>query len=147
MSEGRCVCEDRKRTRRKRRKRGPDRSSAYLAWIRTLRCAVCLRAPSEYFQVEAAHTSVLGPRGLGQKSSDFSAIPLCREHHQGNQDSYHRLGEQLFAQVHQLCLRDLVLTLNELYQEVSGSPRVNRNMSESRSDLVFREITRQPEAA
>ncbi len=107
-------------TRRKRHKtrRGPARSSAYLAWIRTLRCAVCLRPPSEYVRIEAAHTNVLGPRGLGQKSSDFSAIPLCFWHHQGNRDSYHRLGERLFAEVHQVHLRELVLALNELYREV-----------------------------
>jgi hypothetical protein len=107
-------------TRRKRHKtqRGPQRSSAYLAWIRTLRCAVCLRPPSEYFRIEAAHTNGLGPRGLGQRSSDFSAIPLCYWHHQGNRDSYHRLGERLFAQTHQVCLGELVLALNELYGEM-----------------------------
>ena len=112
-------------TRAKRRNtcRGPDRSSAYLAWIRSLRCAVCLRAPSEYFRIEAAHTSVLGPRGLGQRSSDFSAIPLCYEHHQGNRNSYHRLGERSFAEWHQVCVQELVLALNELYREVTGKGR------------------------
>jgi hypothetical protein len=109
-------------TRRKRRptRRGPDRSSAYLAWIRTLRCAVCLKPPSDYFRIEAAHTSVLGPRGLGQRSSDFSAVPLCYWHHQGNRDSYHRLGERLFAQTHQVHLGELVLALNEFYEEMTG---------------------------
>lgn len=100
-------------------RRGPERSQAYLAWIRTLRCVVCLRAPSEHFRIEAAHTSVLGPRGLGQKSSDFSAIPLCFWHHQGNRDSYHKLGERLFAEAHHVCLRELVVALNELYREAT----------------------------
>ena len=104
--------------RKRRRNRGPARSSAYLAWIRTLRCVVCQRPPSEYFRIEAAHTNVLGPRGLGQRSSDFSAIPLCHGHHQGDRDSYHRLGERLFAEAHRVCLRELVLALNELYREV-----------------------------
>ena len=131
MSEERSVCGpesveagcfNRTSRRRKRRqtRRGPDRSSAYLAWIRTLRCAVCLKPPSEYFRIEAAHTSVLGPRGLGQRSSDFSAVPLCYDHHQGNCDSYHRLGERSFAEAHQVGLRELVLALNELYRELTG---------------------------
>ncbi len=106
--------------RRRKIRRGPERCSAYLAWIRTLRCAICLRPPSEYFQIEAAHTSVLGPRGLGQRSSDFSAIPLCWWHHQGNRNSYHRLGERLFAETHQVSLRELVLALNQFYREVTG---------------------------
>jgi hypothetical protein len=38
----------------------------------------------------------LGPRGLGQKTTDFSAIPLCTAHHRENLDSYHRLGEKMF---------------------------------------------------
>ena len=36
---------------------------------------------------EAAHT---GPHGLGQKSSDLSAIPLCRVHHR----AVHRCGNE-----------------------------------------------------
>ena len=106
--------------RRRHKDRGPERSAAYLAWIRTLRCTVCLRAPSEYFRIEAAHTSVLGPRGLGQRSSDFSAIPLCFWHHQGSPDSYHQLGEQSFARTHQICLPELVQTLNELFRQSTG---------------------------
>ena len=106
--------------RKRRRRRGPERSSAYLAWIRTLRCAVCLRPPSDYFRIEAAHTSILGPRGLGQRSSDFSAIPLCYWHHRGGQDSYHRLGERRFAEAHQVSLQELVATLNELHRDVTG---------------------------
>ncbi len=120
---------NRRPTRRSRSqiRRGPERSAAYLAWIRTLRCAVCLKAPSEYFRIQAAHTSVLGPRGLGQRSSDFSAIPLCHWHHQGGRDSYHRLGERLFALTHQICLQELVLALNQLFWQLSGKARGERS--------------------
>ena len=118
-----CFIRTPTRRRRHKTRRGPERSSAYLAWIRTLRCAVCLRPPSEYLRIEAAHTNGLGPRGLGQRSSDFSAIPLCYWHHQGNRDSYHRLGERLFTQTHQVCLRELVLALNQLYEEMTGDRR------------------------
>ena len=44
--------------------------------------------------IEASHT---GPHGLGQKSSDFSAIPLCYQHHRTGKDSYHKLGPQKFS--------------------------------------------------
>src|ERR1039458_1602919 len=65
--------------------------------------------------VEAAHTNAVSPRGIGQKTSDFSAIPLCAAHHRENLDSYHRLGERWFAQVHQIRLPELVQALNSRY--------------------------------
>ena len=73
-------------------------------------------------QIEAAHTNVLGPRGLGQKTTDFSAIPLCSGHHRENPDSYHRLGERWFAQVHQIRLPGLVQALNSHYRRQVSSP-------------------------
>ena len=94
---------------------GPDRSPEYLAWIRTLGCAICSRVSGGSTIVEAAHTNVLGPRGLGQKTTDFSAIPLCAAHHRENADSYHHLGERGFAQVHQIRLPELVQALNSRY--------------------------------
>jgi hypothetical protein len=73
----------------------PVRNPAYLKWIRTLPCAVCRATRG----VEAAHT---GPHGLGQKSSDLSAIPLCARHHRTAPDSYHKLGPRRFSEVHRL---------------------------------------------
>jgi hypothetical protein len=108
---------------RRRKRTGRERSRAYLEWIRGLACAVCGRPPSPFLQIEAAHTSVLGARGLAQKSSDFSTIPLCFWHHRGDRDSYHRLGERAFAQRHGIDLGKLVLALNEAY----GRPRVEQN--------------------
>jgi|ERR1035441_1435962 hypothetical protein len=52
---------------------GPDRSPDYLAWIRTLGCAVCKKVTGGTTTVEAAHTNAVSPRGMGQKSPDFSA--------------------------------------------------------------------------
>lgn len=83
----------------------PARNRNYLAWIRTLPCVVCGSMRS----VEASHT---GPHGLGQKSSDYSAIPLCHKHHRTGNDSYHRLGPRRFAAVHNLDLRSIVARLN-----------------------------------
>ena len=59
--------------------------------------------------IEASHT---GPHGLGQKSSDYSAIPLCSKHHRTGRDSYHRLGPRRFSEVHGLNIRAIVSRLN-----------------------------------
>jgi len=83
----------------------PKRDSRYLAWIRTLPCVVCGSARG----IEASHT---GPRGLGQKSPDSSAIPLCVPHHRTGRDSYHKLGARRFAELHGLDIPALVRRLN-----------------------------------
>jgi hypothetical protein len=83
----------------------PPRSRRYLAWIRTQPCCVC----GSRRGIEASHT---GPRGLGQKSPDSSAIPLCRRHHRTGDDSYHRLGPRKFGEVHNLDLAAIVRRLN-----------------------------------
>jgi hypothetical protein len=76
--------------------------------------------------VEAAHTNVLGPRGIGQKTSDFSAIPLCSGHHRENPDSYHVLGEKEFSHTHGIDLQELVLRLQSRFwqRDVSASRAV-----------------------
>jgi hypothetical protein len=77
-----------------------------------LPCLVCSRVSGGATVIEAAHTNALGSRRVGQKTSDFSAIPLCSWHHRAGQDSYHRLGERWFAQAHQIHLLEVVQTLN-----------------------------------
>ena len=83
----------------------PPRSRDYLAWIRTLPCIVC----GSILWIEASHT---GPHGLSQKSSDYSAIPLCVKHHRTGSDSYHKLGPRRFSEVHNLDIRAVVSRLN-----------------------------------
>ena len=83
----------------------PVRNPRYLAWIRTQRCLVC----GSTRWIEAAHT---GPHGLGQKSPDTSAVPLCARHHRTGNDSYHRLGPRKFAETHNLDLAAIVHRLN-----------------------------------
>ena len=96
-------------------RRGPDRSPEYLAWIRTLECVVCARVSGGATVVEAAHTNALGSRGMGQKTTDFSAIPLCTAHHREARDSYHRLGEPCFAQQHRIDLHRVVTELKHVF--------------------------------
>ena len=79
----------------------PSRNPRYLAWIRTLPCLICGRLAG----VEAAHT---GPHGIGQKSPDTSAIPLCGRPHRYGRDSYHKLGARAFERQHHLNIRAVV---------------------------------------
>jgi hypothetical protein len=83
----------------------PPRSRLYLTWIRTLPCVVCRST----LWIEASHT---GPHGLGQKFSDYSAIPPCAKHHRTGSDSYHRLGPRRFSEVDNLDIRAIVSRLN-----------------------------------
>lgn len=68
----------------------PVRDAAYLAWIRTLPCVVCLAGQiSQRSPTKASHA---GERGLAQKCSDREAVPLCGEHHRAQ----NRIGAQWF---------------------------------------------------
>jgi hypothetical protein len=82
----------------------PRRNPRYLAWIRTQPCCVCGSKKA----IEASHT---GPHGLGQKSPDSSAIPLCAKHHRTGADSYHRLGPRKFSEKHNLDIPAIVRRL------------------------------------
>jgi len=83
----------------------PARNSRYLAWIRTQPCCVC----GSTQRIEASHT---GPHGIGQKSPDTSAIPLCSKHHRTAADSYHRLGPRKFSEKHKLDIPSIVRRFN-----------------------------------
>jgi hypothetical protein len=85
---------------------GPARDARYRAWIRSLPCCVCALEPAG----EAAHTGRDG--GMGQKASDYSCVPLCRNCHTQNADSYHRLGRAEFERRHRLDLAGIVIRLN-----------------------------------
>jgi hypothetical protein len=58
---------------------------------------------------------------LGQKTTDFSAIPLCSGHHRENLDSYHLLGEPEFLQKHGIDLKELVLRLQSRFWQRDAS--------------------------
>jgi hypothetical protein len=53
----------------------PSRSESHKRFIRSLPCLVCGR------RAEPAH---VGPHAMKQKASDFSVVPLCREHHRNH---------------------------------------------------------------
>jgi hypothetical protein len=85
----------------------PERDWRYLAWIRTLPCVVCGG------RAEAHHT---GPHGRGVKASDYTAIPLCTEHHTGGQYAYHKLGRVRFESTFVVCVATLVEKFNRWYR-------------------------------
>ncbi len=122
------------RQRRGRPRRGPERCPAYLAWIRTLTCAVCGKPSTSCQPTEAAHTSALGPRDLSQKSSDFSAIPLCSWHHRRSPDSYHSLGERRFGQKFGIRIEELVPALLMLFPGPATAPE---GALQAEEDLVL----------
>lgn len=98
------------------------RSAKYRAWVRSLDCVVCSVSQG----IEAAHT---GPRGLGQKSSDYSCIPLCRRHHRTGNDSIHSMGPRRFAERHQLDIASIVARLNGQGLLVDSPHRTGRRES------------------
>jgi hypothetical protein len=78
---------------RKRREPRANRNDApdYLNFIRAFPCVICaLLRRIQFGRTEAAH---VGQRGLGQKCSDFEAIPLCACHHRTGEFAHHVLGK------------------------------------------------------
>jgi hypothetical protein len=73
---------------------------SYLAYIRQQRCCICGKTP-----VEAAHLRIGsindGKRytGMGEKSSDRWALPLCFDHHRGPKGQ-HSMNELEFWASH-----------------------------------------------
>ncbi len=73
----------------------PVRDPQYLKFLRKLPCILCFSSRT----VEAAH---FGDRGMGQRSSDYDALPLCVKCHRIGPKSYHVLGGRRFLEVHKL---------------------------------------------
>jgi hypothetical protein len=91
----------------------------YLRYQASIACAA---SKLQTTKTEAAHT---GPLALGSKSSDRQTIPLCgTQHHREGKFSYHKLGEKLFEEYHNLDIAAIVRLLNDEYD--SGSQNTTR---------------------
>jgi hypothetical protein len=90
----------------------PERNPQYLRFIRMFPCVCC----GANRNIEAAH---FGPRGLGQKSSDLTALPLCRWCHRTGPESYHKLGPVKFSLVHGIDIDSLAQIFNQFFQKHS----------------------------
>jgi hypothetical protein len=132
--------------KRKRREPRPGDNPAYLDWLRTWPCYVCLtnwaavnnvrldKLRATYRDsiaralqsgrcgiVEAAH---VGERGLGQKCADKFAMPLGRYHHEhatagGGPESHHTLGKR-FWEFHGIDRDETLALLWRQFEEETG---------------------------
>ena len=100
--------------------RGRERDPAYLAWIRTLPCAVA--GPDCSGPVEAAHVrysdAAVGRvnAGLQVKPSDRPwSLPLCRGHHREGPKAQHAGAERAWWLSHGIDASALCLKLSEQY--------------------------------
>jgi len=106
-------------------KRPRVKSDGHLDFIRSLPCCVC----GNDIQTEAAHIRTgdlfygKRPTGMGEKSSDRWAVPLCgahhREQHNGNERAFwkhHDLNPFLLALVLVACEGDFATALLVLKQ-------------------------------
>lgn len=94
---------------------------AYLKWLHTLKCVACsggeiiVHQGFSVIQIQAHHA---GTRGLSQRASDRTAIPLCRYHHdRTSPTSVHTLGK-VFWNLYGLDKQDLIRRLNEQYDSI-----------------------------
>jgi len=61
----------------------------------------------------------VGVRGLGQKCSDYEAIPLCSYHHRVGNNSHHALGKKFWS--HWGLDKDtLIAKYNRMYEETTS---------------------------
>lgn len=78
-----------RRGRRRSRYARRDRDLEYMLLVKSLPCAVLTCAPDASRvtpcngAIEADH---MGPRGLGQKASDRTCVPMCEQHHRERTD-------------------------------------------------------------
>jgi hypothetical protein len=90
----------------------PERNEQYKRFVRQFPCVCC----GERRGIEAAH---FGPHGIAQKSSDYSVLPLCREHHRTGKHAYHKMRPTDFATVHGIDVE----TLQGYFQDVLAHAR------------------------
>ncbi len=100
--------------------RGRVKDPAYLAWIRTLPCAVA--GPDCHGPVEAAHVrysdAAVGRvnAGLQVKPSDRPwSLPLCRRHHREGPKAQHAGAERAWWLSHGIDASVLCLALSKRY--------------------------------
>lgn len=73
--------------------RGPDRSSAHLAHVRTLPCLCCAHG-RQTSPTRAHHPRGLFPRTMGVRISDLLCLPLCDHHHTDGAAALHKSGDE-----------------------------------------------------
>ena len=88
----------------------PARDRNYLRWIRRFPCVGC----GSCRWIEAMH---VGPHGIGQKASDFDALPGCPACHRTGPKALHKIGPVDFQTAHGISFPDLIRYFNGLWRE------------------------------
>jgi hypothetical protein len=88
----------------------PERNEAYKRFVRRFPCVVC----GETRRIETAH---FGPHGIAQKSSDYSVLPLCPEHHRTGRHAYHKMKPADFATVHGIDVASLQGYFQDVWED------------------------------
>ena len=86
------------------RREQPERNREYLRFVKRFPCIGC----GCTWWVDPCHT---GPHGLGQKSSAYSALPMCRKCH----DAFDQ-APRAFAEVHGIDVAGLIEYFKGLWE-------------------------------
>jgi hypothetical protein len=96
-------------------RKGQVVDDAYRAFIRRQACICC----GSQKWIECAH---VGPRGLGQKCSDYETLPLCPAHHLQGPQSHHVLGKRFWI-IWRLDRFALIGRFNRMYEDFENRTR------------------------
>ena len=98
-----------------RRSGGAEQNPEYLDVVREWPCVLHASGDCDG-AIEAAH---VGDRGLGQKSKDEEAIPLCAGHHRTGPDSQHVMGKKFWAH-HEINRADLIAVMQGIFENTGA---------------------------
>lgn len=91
----------------------PKRDELRRNFCHQLKCVACSRLNENRGLSECAH---VGDRGLGQKSSDFETIALCKMHHTEGPCANHKLGKRFWDWLG-ISKEDAVAKTNRQYEK------------------------------
>jgi hypothetical protein len=86
----------------------PVKDSAYLKFVRCFPCIAC----GSTRRVEAAH---IGPHAYSERSSDFTALPICFDCHQGGKEALHKIGPERFQLLNGIEFSAMQAMFNRFY--------------------------------
>lgn len=117
-----------KRVKKSAAERRPGMSADHLACVRKLPCVACY--PFVRIAREAHHLKMTGDRGMGQRSQDKDALPLCRGHH----EEIERVGAKNEAALFQRWdIADALQLAADLWRSTGDVPKMTRIIIEHKS--------------
>ena len=89
------------------------KAQEYLRRVRLCKCVVCMKMGL----VQATPTTAHHPESVRDSLSDFAAVALCHEHHQGG-TGVHTLSRRVFETRYQMSDLDMVAATIRQVMEV-----------------------------